>query len=115
LSYKFNSLIDPAEGETPDQTREQATYGSIGVSRFSLISYRSWSKSPPCNPVIDRTYAVDVQTGRLTRWKPASPAAAWYVFDLFGKKVALRATFFPKRMVGSALPEAKFPFGFVTA
>jgi len=51
----------------------------------------------------------------LTRWKPVSPAAAWYFFDLFGKKVALRATFFPKRMVGSALPEAKFPFGFVTA
>jgi len=36
-------------------------------------------------------------------------------FRSFWKKMALRATFFPKRMVGSALPEAKFPFGFVTA
>jgi len=27
------------------------------------------------------TYAVGVQTGRSTRWKPASPAAAWYTFS----------------------------------
>jgi len=32
----------------------------------------------------------------------------WSFFDLFGKKVALRATFFPKRMSSSALPEANW-------
>jgi hypothetical protein len=30
-------------------------------------------------------YAVDIQTGRLIRWKPDSPAAAWYAFYLFHK------------------------------
>jgi len=26
---------------------------------------------------------VLVQTGRVTRWKPDAPAAAWYVFGFF--------------------------------
>jgi len=30
-----------------------------------------------------RSYAVLVQTGRLTRWKSDLPAAAWYCFILF--------------------------------
>ena len=31
----------------------------------------------------NRSYAVGIQTGRLTRWKPDSPAAAWYCFIFF--------------------------------
>jgi hypothetical protein len=84
---KKDVMFHPAGGEILAHTED----------RVSRVNYTS--------------YAVGVQTGRLTSGKPASPAAAWYFFDLFGKKVALRATFFPKRMVGSALPEAKFPFG----
>ncbi len=36
--------------------------------------------------VIDTTYPVDMQTGRFMRWKPDSPAAAWYFFIFFTKK-----------------------------
>jgi len=37
------------------------------------------------------------------------------LFRSFWKKSGSESHFFPKRMVCSALPEAKFPFGFVTA
>jgi len=31
----------------------------------------------------------------------------WFNFNLFGEKVVLRATFSPKRMSGTTLPEAE--------
>jgi len=37
--------------------------------------------------VIYRSYAVGMQTGRFTRWKPDSPAAAWDVFSFVHKNV----------------------------
>jgi hypothetical protein len=37
----------------------------------------------------DTRYAVVLQTGRLIRWKPDSPAAAWYVIFLFTKKFTM--------------------------
>jgi len=77
---------------------------------------------------IDTSYAVGSKPGVCLDERPASPAAAWYVFvfspkklltkqlylgkrrfnfDLFGEKVALRATFSPKRMSGTTLPKAE--------
>jgi hypothetical protein len=63
--------------------------------------------------LIKRSYAVDMQTGHPTRWKPDSPAAAWYFF-LFHKKFTTWI-FCEKDPVSSALPDAEMPFGFVTA
>jgi len=56
--------------------------------------------------VIDTSYAVSIQIERLTRWKPDSPAAAWYCF-LFSTKNCLGEPIFRgKDLVFSALPEA---------
>jgi hypothetical protein len=60
------------------------------------------------NIILDRTYAVGDQTGRLPRCKPDAPAAAWYVFDLFREILALCAKISRKRMSGTTLPEAKY-------
>jgi hypothetical protein len=62
-----------------------------------------------------RTYAVAMQAGRFTRYTAESPAAAWYTFYLLHKNVAQGATFLCKRMESSALPEATFLSGSVTA
>ena len=43
--------------------------------------------------VIYTSYAVDMQTGRFTRWKPDSSPAAWYVIRLFHRKFAQDANF----------------------
>jgi hypothetical protein len=60
-------------------------------------------------------YAVVHQTGRFTRYTAASPAAARYTFYLFHKNVAQVQHFCEKDMESSALPEARFPSGSVTA
>jgi len=39
----------------------------------------------------------------------------WFNFALFGEKVARSATFSPKRMSGTTLPEAESPAGSMTA
>ncbi len=44
------------------------------------------------------SYAVRVQTGRFTRWKPDSPAAAWYFFIFFTKNS--QSEFFVKKIWG---------------
>jgi hypothetical protein len=59
--YEEDGIFRPAGGETPFRVRNRVT------------------------PVIDTTYAVDMQTGRFMRWKPDSPAAVWYFFYLFHK------------------------------
>jgi len=56
-----------------------------------------------------------MQTGRFMRWKPDSPAAAWYSLFFFTKNFAQSAKFFVKKKESPALPEATFPFGSVTA
>jgi hypothetical protein len=55
-----------------------------------------------------------MQTGRFTRWKPDSPAAAWYAFYLFHKKFTLWI-FCEKDQESSTLPEAQRSSGSVTA
>jgi hypothetical protein len=50
------------------------------------------------------SYAVRVQTGRLTRWKPDSPAAAWYVFFFFTNILHVVQNVREKDMGSSALP-----------
>jgi hypothetical protein len=52
------------------------------------------------------SYAVWVQMGRFTRWKPDAPAAAWYFF-VFSGKFGSESQIFRKRMSHSTLPEAK--------
>jgi hypothetical protein len=46
--------------------------------------------------------------------KQVAPAAAWYIFNLFGKKW-LGEPLFSKKMSDSALPEVKFSAGSMTA
>jgi hypothetical protein len=46
--------------------------------------------------------------------KHKPPVAAWYFF-IFFHKILHNMQNFVKKMASSALPEAKFPFGFVTA
>jgi len=75
------------------------------------ISFRGRDRVTRVN---HRTYAVPIQTGRLTRWKPDSPAAAWYFF-VFTTCWRFAPTCREKDQVFSALPEARFPSGFVTA
>jgi len=50
-------------------------------------------------------YAMRSQTRRLTQWKPESPAAAWYVFDLFGKKWLSEPLFSKKIGMGPSFPK----------
>jgi len=58
-------------------------------------------------PIIDPRYTVSMQPGRLTGWKPASAAAAWYGFLLFTKNWLGEPIFREQDLVFSALPEAK--------
>jgi hypothetical protein len=60
-------------GAIPRQTRDRLIQVSSG--RFAGFAY----------------FAVGVQTGRFTRWKPDSPAAAWYLIFLFHEMLARRA------------------------
>jgi len=71
-------------------TPDNAAWGLLQVGIWRRIG----AVSPLLcgQPFIYRTYAVDMQTGRLTRWQPDAPAAAWYLFFLFHKHVALCAT-----------------------
>jgi len=59
------------------------------------------------NSVTYKSYTVDDQTGRLTRWKPDSPAAAWYCFIFFTKFWLGEPKFHEKDLVSSTLLEAK--------
>jgi hypothetical protein len=76
MFVKKDARFRPAGGESGRLSRQMPGFGTDRVT-----------------PVIHTTYAVAMQTGRLMRWKPDSPAAAWYSFFLFHKNVALRATF----------------------
>jgi hypothetical protein len=59
----------------------------------------------------DTRYAVDIQSGRFTRWKPDSLAAAWYCFIVFTNIWLFEPNVRENDLVSSALPEAKIPFG----
>ncbi len=69
----------------------------------------SFRVSDRVSRVIYRTYAVGVWTGRLPRWKPDSPAAAWYCFFLFTKFWLKEPKFREQELVSSVLPEAISP------
>jgi len=54
----------------------------------------------------DRTYAVEIQTGRLTRWTSVSAAAAWYVLIFFTNMWLTEPHVCEKELVASTLLEA---------
>jgi len=67
----------------------------------------SFRVSDRVTPVIDTTYTVLVQTGRLTQSKPESPAAAWYAFYL-SQTICTLCKWFGKRWFNSDLLEKKW-------
>jgi|GEM_PF-3657008 len=56
--------------------------------------------------LIDRSYVVGMHIRLCRDERPNSPAAAWYVFSLFGKTWLSEPRFSKKRMAYSALPQA---------
>ena len=70
----------------------------VEIENKACLMHRYWTTglSVLCAPGIlfalrcicchhDTRYAVDIQPGRFTRWKPDSPAAAWYSIIFFTK------------------------------
>jgi len=68
-----------------------------------FIQVNTWLETDRVTRVINRSYVVDIQTGRFTRWKLDSPPAVWYFFFLFHEHVAQGANFREKDLVFSAL------------
>ncbi|MFP4437747.1 MAG: hypothetical protein ACLFVO_10895, partial [Chloroflexaceae bacterium] len=74
-----------------------------------VVPADAWFGTDRVTPVSYTSYAVDVQTGHLTRWKPDAPAAAWYLFFFFTKHLHRVQMFCEKEWKSSALPEAISP------
>jgi len=61
------------------------------------------------------SYAVGTHIGHVPKWKPDSPAAAWYMLIFLHKTFARSANVLCKSLESSALPEAESSVGSMTA
>jgi len=79
-----------------------------------VVQADAWFGTDRVTPVNNTTYAVNIQTSRLVSMEARFACGSMVLLFSFSQKSCTLCNFFVKRMVGSALPQAKFPSRSVT-